>query len=232
LWIANCRYCRTTNRNHPNHDFTPWHKRDAAGVHFALQKIKTKKLIMKLKLLFILGLTVLACIESQGQTTNTTPPATFASGVQTIYDSLAGSTNWGGAFGFARATTGNKSVGFADALYNFNSTVGALVGYEYLYSGNVHTANLVKGGLNLQADLQPLKQFGFTNFTVTPFAFALVASGNGVVSEIVGGGAKTKIYQWANGIAINAVVLYENRTGSGYWDGRYVGGALAITYKF
>lgn len=183
---------------------------------------------MKLKLILIL--LTMACIVGQLRAQTNTP--SLSSGLQTIYDSVAGSTNWGGAFGYLRSTSGNKSGGYAMALYNFSPTVGAVIGYDYLWSGRQHTANLVKGGLNLQADLAPLKQFGVTNFVVTPFAYALVASGSGQVSELVGGGAKAQLYKWANGIAVDALVLYENRTGAGYWDGRYVGGGLAITYKF
>lgn len=172
--------------------------------------------------------------------TNTTPamPAftpTLSGGLQQVYDAVAGSTNFGFAAGYARGTTGNRNVAFADVPYNFNSNVGLLIGYEYLWTakaaGIPSQANLVKGGLNLQADLKPLKQFGFTNFTVTPFGFALVASGNGTVSEIIGGGAKTTVLTW-KGLNVNLGVLYENRTGAGFWNGRYVGGFAAISKGF
>lgn len=190
------------------------------------------KRIINLLSIAIILIVVASAQAQNGQTVTVTNMPSFSSGLQTIYDSLAGSTNWGGSFGYFRATSGNKCGAYGMALYNFNSTVGAVIGYDYLWSGRLHTDNLVKGGLNLQADLAPLKQFGLTNFIVTPFAYALVASGSGQVSEVIGGGAKTQIFAWANGIAIDALVIYENRTGAGYWDGRYVGGGLAVTYRF
>lgn len=180
-----------------------------------------------------------ACSAVRAQQVTTTnavaPMPSFSQGFQAIYDSVAGGTNYGFVTGYARATHGNRSVAFAEIPYNFNSVVGAIIGYDYCWtskkSGIPAQANLVKGGLNLQTDLYPLKQIGFSNFKITPFAFALVASGNGVVSEIMGGGAKTTVATW-KGLNFNLGVLYESRIGAGYWDGRYLGGFAAITKGF
>jgi len=197
---------------------------------------------MKTPLAFITALVIVAAsfygCTGHAQTvvvTNAAVMPSFANGIQMVYDSVAGATNYGLATGFARATHGNRNVAFAEVAYNFNTVFGAIVGGDYLWtskkSGVPSASNMVKGGLNLQTDLYPFKNFGLPNLKVTPFAFGLVATGNGVVSEILGGGAKTTIATW-KGINVNLGVVYETRTGAGYWDGRYVGGFLAITKGF
>lgn len=195
--------------------------------------------------MFICSLAMAALLfgafKANGQEVIVTNPApampSFSSGLQQIYDAATSSTNFGLVTGYARSTTGNRNVGFAELGYNFDSVqaLGLVIGYDYCWtskqSGIPSQANLVKGGIQLKADVKPLKQFGLTNFTVTPFGFALVASGNGNVSEIIGGGAKTTVATF-KGINLNLGVLYENRTGAGYWDGRYLGGFFAMTKGF
>lgn len=192
---------------------------------------------------FLLTLAVIAtvsygCSRATAQTVNTINPQTmpsFSGGLQQMYDAVTGATNYGIAFGGGRSTTGQRNLAFVEVPYNFTRNLGLLIGYDYLWAskhlGQPSQANLVKGGINLQADLQPLKNLGFTNFTVTPFGFVLMATGNGTVSEIVGGGAKTTITTW-KGINLNLGVIYEDRTGAGFWDGRYIGGFFALSKGF
>lgn len=175
------------------------------------------------------------CIARADDVTTTNSGPSLTQGFQEIYDAATSATNYGLAFGAARGTTGQRNLAFADLAYNFNQNVGLIIGYDYLWAakkfGQADSANLVKGGISLQVGLQPLKNFGLTNFTVTPFAFALVATGNGNVSEILGGGVKTRLWTW-KGFDLDTGVLYEDRTGAGFWNGRYLGGFLAVTKGF
>lgn len=188
-----------------------------------------------LMIVLVIGLTVGLPKQMLKAQTITNAPSPLSSGLQQIYDAATSSTNFGVAIGGGRSTIGQRSLAFADLAYNFNQNVGLLIGYDYLtaskHLNQPSQANLVKGGLNLQVDLKPFKNFGLTNFTLTPFGFALMASGNGNVSEILGGGVKTKILSF-KGVDLNAGVLYEDRTGAGFWNGRYVAGFLALSKGF
>lgn len=184
-------------------------------------------------LLTVIGLSSHAQSLSETNAPSTSAPS-LSGGLQQIYDAAASGTNYGFASGFARATHGNRNVGFADLLYNFNPSVGAVIGYDYCWTskaaGVPAQANLVKGGVNLQVDLHPFKT-AWPSLTVTPFGFALVASGDGKVSQIIGGGGKVTLFDF-KGVNVNLGVLYENRTGAEFWDGRYVGGFLAVSKGF
>ena len=162
------------------------------------------------------------------------PQPTLSGGLQQIYDSI-NSTNVGVVVGGGRSTTGQRNLAFADLLYNFTPSVGMVIGYDYLWAGKSQDhpsqANLVKGGINLQADILPFKGFGWTNVVVTPFGAALVASGNGTVSEIYSAGGKIAVYShW--GLKFNVGAMVEKRTGSGYWDATYPCGFFAVTKGF
>ena len=187
---------------------------------------------MKLKSIGI-GLLILASasLEVLAQT-NTTP--TFQAGAQQIYDAVTTSTNFGLALGGGRSTTGNRNLAYGDFVYNVSQAVGLVIGYDYLWTstkGVPAQANLVKGGLTIQAPLQPFKNVGWTNVVVTPYAFALVATGNGSMSQILGGGINYKLTEW-KGFKFNVGLLYEQRTDAGYWDAKYIAGTLAITHGF
>lgn len=199
-------------------------------IHPAIAKLIT------LSALFALAAILFSAFHAKGQNAATSNNAvtampSFSGGLQQIYDATTGSTNYGLVIGGGRSTTGQRNLAFADLAYNFTPSVGMIIGYDYLWAsrhfGLPAQANLVKGGVNLQADLKPFKN----SFTVTPFAFALVSSGNGTVSEIIGGGAKTTLFEF-KGIKFDLGVLYQNRTGAGFWDGRYFGGFAALTKGF
>lgn len=157
----------------------------------------------------------------------------LSSGLQQIVDSFGTATNWATVTGYGHSTKGNKNLAFVDLAYNFSQSVGVVIGYDYLWDNQAKTsqANLVKGGINLQAPIKPLKQFGFENLTVTPFGFVLMSSGNGNVSEIVGGGGKVKLWEF-HGYGLNTGLIYENRIGAQEWSGRYLGGFLSVSKGF
>jgi hypothetical protein len=197
---------------------------------------------MKKFILPLLAVTALAvsAISSPAQEVNVTNSVSgqmpsFNAGLQQIYDAATSATNYGVVFGGGRSTTGQRNLAFADLAYNFNSNVGLIIGYDYLWAskhlGQPSQANLVKGGVNLQANVQPLKNFGLTNFTVTPFGFALVATGNGNVSEILGAGVKTTLYTF-KGFDLGGGLMYETRTGAGFWNGKYITGFLSLSKGF
>jgi len=201
--------------------------------------MKTKSYVPFLLALLILAILFFQCGRVHAQTVLVTNPApampSFSSGLQQIYDSVTVSTNYAIATGYGRATTGNRNLAFADYIYNVSQNVGMVAGYDYLWtskaSGIPSQANMVKGGISFSADLHPLKNYGLTNFIVTPFANGLVASGSGGVSEILTVGGKTVLVTFI-GWNLNLCGFYEKRTGSGYWDAAYVCGAVAFSKGF
>jgi hypothetical protein len=208
----------------------------ASAEFISKTSMKNKSTLLKVSLLA--GILAMGC-SAQAQTVTITNPVpampTFSGGLQQIYDAATGATNYGLVIGGGRSTTGQRSLAFADLAYNFTPSVGLVVGYDYLWASKhlnqPSQANLVKGGVNLQANLQPLKNYGFTNFTVTPFGFALVATGSGTVSEILGTGVKTTVTTF-KGFNLNVGVMYEHRTGAGFWDGNYVTAFTALSRGF
>ncbi len=194
-------------------------------------------------LAYILAAIVIALIffkatKSHAQEVNVTNAVampSFSSGLQQIYDSFTVSTNYAVAFGGGRATTGNRNLAYADYIYNVSRNVGLVIGYDYLWTakaaGVPSQANLVKGGISFQAQLAPLKNYGLTNFFVTPFANGLVASGNGSASEILTAGAKTTLVTFS-GWNFNLCGFVEKRTSAGYWDGTYACAAVAFSKGF
>lgn len=200
----------------------------------------------------LMGLATLffGCNHAHAQTNSSTPPATFASagitlppqlsdpsisgGLQQIYDAALGSTNFAVAVGGGRSTKGNNNLGFADYIYNFNQNVGAVLGYDYLWSstkGIPSNLNFVKGGLNVKAEIAPLKSIA-PNFKVTPFSVILIDTSAGQVGQIVVAGADYHI-GIAKGWMFNVGGFYENRTGGNTaYDGAYICGHIAISKGF
>jgi len=200
--------------------------------------MKTKNYVPFLLALLVLAILFFQCGKVHAQTVTTTNAQAmpgFSAGLQMIYDSVTVSTNYAIATGYGRAATGNRNLAFADYIWNVSQNVGLVAGYDYLWTSKasgVHAqANLVKGGVSLSADLHPLKNYGFTNFIVTPFANSLVASGSGGVSEVVTVGGKTVVATFS-GWNLNLCGFYEKRIGSGYWDGAYICGAVAFSKGF
>lgn len=158
---------------------------------------------------------------------------TISGGLQQIWDAAAGSTNFAVAIGGGRGIKGNKNLAFADYVYNISGNVGVILGYDALkVDGGATTYNFVKGGLQLKADIYPLKNFGLETFKVTPFAAILMSSHSGNVGEVVVAGAS---HRWAlsKSWGLNVGAFYENRTGGNDpGNGVYVCGLLALSRNF
>ena len=173
---------------------------------------------------------------------------TLSHSLQELWDVTAGSTNGAVVMSAGRGLTGNKNFVAADYIYNLNQNAGLIFGYDYLFSNDKRMgaaqANILKGGLNLQAQLYPLKRFSTDtnsfahNFHVTPFASVLIitpingTSNNGGIGQATIAGA-----DWESPLLFNKVHLhlggyYENRTGQGAWDGNYAALHAAVSYGF
>ncbi|MDE2105576.1 MAG: hypothetical protein KGL39_50585 [Patescibacteria group bacterium] len=195
----------------------------------------------------LVGLLMLGTAQAQtsapssGSVSNALPPITIGTGpaglsVQGLFDTFIASTNAAFTAGGGRGLTGNKNLFFADYLYKFNANAGLLLGYDHLWGSGQSQDNVVKGGLNLQATLIPFKSFGLTNFVVQPFAAYLVATptggpNSGGIGAIAVGGVDYK-YALTTAMSLDMGVLFENRTGQGYWDGNYVALEGAFRWGF
>ena len=215
---------------------------------------------MKIKLAFIIGVLAFGLLTGSAQeivvtnvVTNTNVvhyvPAdsigslnispTLSHSLQDLLDVTAGSTNGAVILGGGRGLTGNKNFAFVDYLYNMNANAGLVIGYDYLFSNDKRmwspSANVVKGGLNLQADIYPLRRFNgdtnslFYTFKVTPFASVLILTPMNGTSSNNGGIGQATIAggDWESPLLFNRIHLhlggfYENRTGQGAWDGNYL----------
>ena len=212
--------------------------------------MKTTVNLLSIRINLILAAMLLCGLVASAQTTNTAPPASFASagvtippqladpsisgGLQQIYDAALGSTNFVVALGGGRSTKGKNNLAFADYIYNFNQNVGAVLGYDYLWSnvkGTPTSLNFVKGGLNVKAEIAPLKGIA-PNFKVTPFGAILIDTSGGQVGQIVVAGADYHI-GIAKGWNFNVGGFYENRTGGNTaYDGAYICGHIAVSKGF
>jgi hypothetical protein len=190
----------------------------------------------------VLGLIAASCGKlANAQSTN--PPADFTSGIvkvdpslshglQEIWDATTGSTNFAIAAGAGRGIKGDKNMAYLDYIYNMTGNVVAVLGYDAINVGRVTTYNFVKGGLQLKADIYPLKNLGFPTFKVTPFTALLINSGGGKVGQIVVAGASHR-FTISKTWGLNIGGFYENRSGGdSAADGVYVCGMFAFSHNF
>ena len=168
--------------------------------------------------------------------------------LQELWDVTAGSTNGAVVLSAGRGMTGNKNFMSADYVYNLSQNAGLIIGYDYLFSNDKRmgaaSANILKGGLNLQAVIYPFKRFSSdTNsfadtFHVTPFAALLIITPASGTSNNGGIGQASLIgADWESPLLLKKVHLhlggfYENRTGQGLWNGNYVALHGAVSYGF
>lgn len=205
---------------------------------------------MKKLKLFLLGLGALGVLAVHGQTNLIAPPTTaeivagipvvasnptISGGLQQVYDAALGSTNFSLALGGGRGLKGNHNLVFVDYLYNFNANAGLLLGFDDIATGSKFTTDniaFVKGGFNLQAEIAPFKNWGLSNFKVTPFGSLLMSSSGGDVGQIIVGGINEQI-GLGKGWKFNLGAFYENRTGgNSATDGAYLCGHLAVSKGF
>ncbi len=178
--------------------------------------------------------------------TNSTPPAPAEIGsftpaetslMQQFYDSTIGTTNGVFVFTGARKLTGNANRFSADYLYSFNANAALVLGFDDIRSGGYSQANVLKGGLTLQADIYPFKNFGATNFFVTPYTFVLIAtplsgtSNNGGVGQLAGAGVAWE-HGFTKNLSLELGAFYENSTGEGEYNGNWAGVLGGLHYKF
>ncbi len=161
---------------------------------------------------------------------------TIGGGLQQIYDAALDSTNFAVVFGYGRSLKGNNNLLYAVYNYNLNSMAALTLGFDDIaQNGTKFTTDnicFVKGGLTLQTEIAPLKNWGLPNFKVTPFGSLLMSEGNGRVGQIVVAGANWRI-GIAKGWYFNMGAEYENRSGDGLpTDGAYIAGHLAISKGF
>lgn len=187
------------------------------------------------KIKTVIGLAMLSlALTTQAQSTNSSP--SFSAGLREIADAISSSKDWTVVAGAGRSTTGSKNLAFADVAYAFNDNVGAVVGYDYLWSRGNDQLNAVKGGLTLQATIHPLAFIGSTfatNIVGTPFVSALVAtpkSGDNI-GLITTAGINFDVYRFKN-FSVDSGFQLENRTGQGEWNGNYLLIHLGLSRKF
>jgi len=185
----------------------------------------------------VAAVTLATAVRAQTVTVTNPAPAmpSFSSGLQEIYDSVTVSTNYAVAFGGGRATTGSRNLVFADYIYNVSQNIGIVIGGDHLWtskkSGVPSQSNLVKGGITLSALIYPLKNFGFTNVAMTPFANGLVATGSGTASTLICAGDKISIVTFS-GWNFGLAGMWEDRSNAGYWTAKYVCGMIDLSKGF
>jgi hypothetical protein len=203
------------------------------------------KINFQLSTLILALLLVGAAFNAPAQTvaiTNAIPNnplnAAETSLVQNLWDDYVLSTNAAFvlSYGVQAKDTGTR-IFAASYVYNFNNVAGLILGYDYI-SGSQKgqtVANAVRGGLSFKAPFAPLKSFGITNITVTPWVAELVStvvSGDnaqqgsaGLVSCV---GVDMTFAKWSWG-QFHGGAFYENRTAQGWASGNYYLADLAIT---
>jgi hypothetical protein len=206
--------------------------------------------LLHLSMLLVAGalfFKVAGCVTAHAQEVNITNAVadahlspTVSGGLQQLYDAALGSTNFALAVsGGVKLADTHVKIAAVDYLYNFNENAGLLIGFDYLWGSqtNGSAANVVKGGLNLKADIQPFKNFGLTNIVATPFVAELVATpvsgtqNNGGAGLISVAGLDFRIVTWKS-ITLHGGGFYENRTGQGWANGNYALIHLAASRGF
>lgn len=190
-------------------------------------------------ILAALGVLVLCgCLRLNAQTNPVTPPNNTAGPVQPsligpslmgglseIASAMGSATNWYAGGGYGRGLTGNKSVAFADVAYNFNENVGVVVGMDTLWGGAAGQTEIVKGGVTLSLPGHPLAFTGISYLAAVQgraFVSDLLATpknGN-TLGNLIVTGYEFDLYTVSN-FELYLAVMYENRSGQGYWDGNY-----------
>lgn len=161
---------------------------------------------------------------------------------QQFYDATIGNSNGVFVATAARKLIGNANRFSLDYVYNLtpenpNATAGLILGIDDIRAGGFSEANVLKGGLTLKANVYPFKNFGATNFFVTPYVFALIATptqgtgNNGGIGELDGAGISYE-HWFGKNVSVEAGAFYENATGEGQFNGNWAGVLLGLHYKF
>lgn len=190
--------------------------------------------------LIVITFLIVSCTSGHAQSTNTVPLPVTSQEVnlmQQFYDSTIGTSNGVFVATAARKLTGNANRFSLDYLYSFNNNAALVLGIDDIRSGGYSQANILKGGLNLKADIYPLKNFGVTNFFVTPYAFALAAtpvsgtSNNGGIGQLAGTGIAWE-HSFTKNLSMELGGFFENSSGEGTYSGNWVGVLAGVHYHF
>ena len=185
--------------------------------------------------LIVLLIAAVANAQDTNQIGSFTPAETGL--MQQFYDSTVGTTNGIFVVTGARKLVGNANRFSLDYIYSFNGNAALILGYDDIRAGGYSQANILKGGLNLKADIYPFKNFGATNFVLTPYAFALAASpvngtsNNGGIGQLVGGGVSWE-HSFTKNLSLELGAFYENSTGEGLYNGNWAGLLTGCHYRF
>ena len=188
----------------------------------------------------IIAALFVAVLTSSAQTTNQTPDlisGQYGGLAQQLYDDTIGTSNGVFVATAARKLVGNANRFSVDYIYSFNDVAGLILGVDDIRSGGYSQASVLKGGLNLKAKVYPFKNFGATNFFVTPYAFALIAtpmggtSNNGGVGQLAGAGVAYE-HWFSKNLSLELGGFYENSTGEGQFNGNWAGVLAGLHYKF
>ena len=200
---------------------------------------------MKIKLKFAMAMAAFGLAVGNLSAQSSTNGPSFSQGLGIIWDAATTATNWSGVVGGGHSLTGSKSIVFGDLAYNFTQNVGVVIGYDDLFApkwakplanGQDNQANIVNGGVTLNATIHPFAFVGstfLTNIVGQPFVTDLIAQpkGNNAIGNIITTGVNFDIVSFSN-FELSAGAQYESRQGQGFWDGNYALAHLALTRTF
>ena len=190
--------------------------------------MKISRIILILALA-ILALSIPAVCRAQSISTD----------LSNLWADTLGSSNMVYAGFGERKLKGNADSAGVIGAFNFNGNVAAIggIGRQWMKGGPAITYT-ISGGLQLQAKIAPLKSFGLTNFFVNPFVASVIGTpmngqNGGNIMNANRVGANIPIYTFTinkNPLEISAGGFYGNQTGTGPYNGNWVGVDLAANY--
>lgn len=151
-------------------------------------------------------------------------------------------TNWAAVPFVGFASHGRTAFGLV-AVENVAKNIGIMAGVDTLFgAGKIGSANIVSGGLTLQAPFHPLQFIGMTGWTsnlmATPYAVALVGTpvrgtgtADGGLATITRVGVEVDLYNW-KGFEFGLGGDYGKRSGSGGYDGNWVDVMFSVRKGF
>jgi hypothetical protein len=187
---------------------------------------------MKTKLKLLIGIALVLAMVTSAQ--STTP--TFGQGLKDMATAVTSGTNWTLLSGYGHSTAGNNNLAFAALGYNFTDSVGAVLGYDYIWNNNGGEFNALKGGVSLQTQIKPFAFVGstfLTNIVCQPFVADLLAtprSGN-AIGNIITTGVNFDVYAVKN-FELTVGGQYEKRMGQGDFDGNYILFHVGLSRRF
>ena len=185
------------------------------------------------KLKLLIGAVFLAAVINTQAQTN------IANDFENLWKDTAGSSNAVYAVAGERKLTGDAWKVAAVGLFNINDYAAAGIGVAHEWTPSHEAA---PNSFNLTVDFQaqlpftPFANFGWTNFILTPFAFAgtgtpFAGQNQGNLMIVTRAGAHLDIYAFkikSAPVTIGAGGFYGNETGTGYYQGNWAGGYVSF----